>query len=119
MVIDLASINDFNSWMSLVDKVKMNFPGLDSLVEYENYKQTLIKNINRGTAICAKTDESIVGILIFSKQRKILACMAIDPDYRKQGLATKMINFMFTFFENKNGVKIGRASCRERVFGLV
>jgi hypothetical protein len=79
MVIGLAGVNDFESWMNLVDKVKLDFPGIDSKDEYENYKQILLKNINRGTAICAKVDESIVGILIFSKKRKILACMPEAP----------------------------------------
>lgn len=106
MVIKLACIEDFVSWMKLVDKVKWNFPGLNSQQEYESYKQVVLKNINRGTAICAKKDDSVVGLLLFSKNKKILSCMAVDPDYRRQGIATKMVKYMFSFFANQDGIGV-------------
>ncbi len=106
MVIELATVEDFDSWMKLVDKVKWNFPGLDSQTEYESYKQTVHKFINRKTAICAKKDNSVIGVLLFSKTKKMLCCMVVDPGCRREGVATEMIKYFLSFFEDKDKISL-------------
>lgn len=102
--IGLATSEDFDSWMELIDKVKWNFPGLDCDVEYENYRMAVRKFINRGTAICAQKNSTVVGVLLFSMKHKMLCCMAVDPDYRRLGIATGMIQFLLTFFDNSDEI---------------
>jgi ribosomal protein S18 acetylase RimI-like enzyme len=88
--IDFARTDDIDQWMQLVELVKADFPGLD----IESYRQTLIKNINRQTAICARQDGGIVGILLFSYRQSSLSCMAVHPRARRQGVASAMIEKM-------------------------
>jgi ribosomal protein S18 acetylase RimI-like enzyme len=87
----VAMNNDIDSWMNLVDRVKWNFPGLDTKQDLANYKDTVIKNINRGTALCVKNNEQVIGILVFSINQKRIGCIAVDPEYRKQGIASTLI----------------------------
>lgn len=89
-----AELGDVEDWMQLVDSVKDSFPGL----VVEDYRQTLIKNINRQSAICVKHKDRIVGILLYSLNQKTLSCMAVHLEHRQMGIATAMVEKMITRF---------------------
>lgn len=92
--IQFAIFDDLSSWMDLVNLLKMNFPGLHTEKLLVAYRETVIKNINRQTAICAKDNNSVVGILLFSKNQNMLCCMGVHPDYRRLGIADCLIEKM-------------------------
>lgn len=92
----LATLDDLSSWMELIRLVSWNFPGLETEELITSYKGTVIKNINRNTAICATNHEVVVGLLLFSVNHSMLSCMAVHPNYRRYGIATKMIDLMLT-----------------------
>jgi len=56
----------------------------------------LHKNINRRSAICAKENSKVVGILLFSTKHNMISCMAVHPRYRRRSIARQMITLMFT-----------------------
>lgn len=85
-----ATVDDIPEWMKLVDIVKENFPGLVK----ESYLTTLRKNIARKTALCYKYNSIIAGILIFSTKQNCLSCIAVHPDCRRMGIASKLIDKM-------------------------
>lgn len=53
-LLDYAKIDDIDSWIEMVKIVRNNFPGLETSEKMEEYRQTVIKNIKRNTAICMK-----------------------------------------------------------------
>ena len=67
MEIQLAKINDIDDWMQLVNEVKDSFPGLETKDALVEHKKTVLTFIKKNEAICAKINDSIVGILLFSK----------------------------------------------------
>lgn len=91
-----AQLSDLPSWMELVTLVRYNFPPLASGEELEKYKQTVIKNINRKSAICVVNCNCIVGVLIFSYNQNCLSCMAVHPQHRRNGIASAMIEKMLS-----------------------
>lgn len=93
-----AEQEDVDSWMQMIEGVRANFPGLDTAELLEGYKQTVNKNINRQTAICTKYEEMVVGVLLFSYNAKCLSCMAVDPEHRRKGIATAMMDKMLSLF---------------------
>lgn len=95
-IVKFAEMDELASWMDLVTTVRYNFPLLESDEELENYRQTVIKNIKRNSAICALNDNEVVGILIFSYNQNCLSCMAVHPDHRRKGIASKMIEQMIS-----------------------
>lgn len=102
--IQYASKSDVSSWMDLVRLVKSNFPGLEteeSLLEYQN---TLLKNIDCGSAVCAKSQNDVIGVLLFSTKHNMLSCMAVHPNYRRQGIATKMMSEMLTKLDRSKDI---------------
>ena len=80
-----------DSWMQLVRKVSWNFPGLETEENLEEHKQTVLKFMNKLQAVCVKDNETIVGVLLFSRNRNMICCLAVDPEYRQQGLASILL----------------------------
>lgn len=97
--ISLAEPSDIDVWMDFIEIVRWNFPGLEANDQLELYRQTVIKNIKRHTAICAKYEGKIVGVLLFSTKQNILSCMAVHPSYRRLGIASQMIEHMMYYID--------------------
>lgn len=104
--IGLAELTDIDAWMSLVDIVRWNFPGLETKEQLNGYLQTVVKNIKRHSAICAKDKDKIVGIILFSTNRNMLCCMAVDPTYRRRGIASHMVGFMMQYMDRSRDLVI-------------
>ncbi len=94
--INFAKMNNLDSWMELVTSVRYNFPLLESDEELEKYRQTVIKNINRKSAICVTQTDIVVGVMIFSYNQNCLSCMAVSPMHRRMGIASAMIEKMLS-----------------------
>lgn len=93
-----AGMQDIDSWMQLVQAVKDNFPGLETAEKIDDYRQTVVKNIERETALCIKYGGEVVGIMLFSYHSKCLSCLAVHPDRRRKGIASAMIEKMISLF---------------------
>lgn len=93
-VTNIAHSTDIEEWMSLVNIVEDNFPGLNK----EEYQKTLKTCIENQEAICTKIQGQIVGILLFSVEHQVLAFMAVHPEFRKRGVGAAMIEYMASLF---------------------
>lgn len=91
MEAEFGTLSDIDSWMQLVEKVSWNFPGLETEQRIEEHKQTVLKFINDKRALCVKHGEKVVGVLLFSRKRNLICCLAVDPDYRKKGIASVLL----------------------------
>ena len=80
-----------DSWMQLVRKVSWIFPGLETEECLDEHKKTVLKFMNKKQALCVKSMEAVVGVLLFSRSRNMICCLAVDPDHRKQGLASILL----------------------------
>ena len=96
MIIQFGVPEDIQSWMILVRKVSWNFPGLETEEELLEHEKTVLKFMNQNRAICAKNNDKIVGVLLFSRKYNQLCCMAVDPEYRRQRIASAMFDKMLT-----------------------
>lgn len=80
-----------DSWMQLVRKVRCNFPGLETEELLKEHKQTVLKFMDKKQALCIRDHGTVVGALLFSRSRNMICCLAVDPAYRKQGLASILL----------------------------
>lgn len=101
-----ASMDNLISWMNLVEIVRDGFPGLETEEKLAGYKETVIKNIERRSAICALRGNMVVGILLFSVKHNMLACMAVYPDYRRRGIAKDMIGLMLNELDRSREIVV-------------
>ena len=104
--IELGTEVDIDHWMYLVDKVKGNFPGLETKEALDEHRDTVLDFMSKNCAICAKYGEKIVGVLLFSKNPNILCFLAVDAEYRRQHIAERMVSYMLTCMNSKSEVLV-------------
>ena len=104
MEIKLGSISDIDGWMDLVEKVKEDFPGLETAEALNEHRNTVLEFINKESAICAKICNKIVGTLLFSKENHMLCFLDVDIAYRRQHIAEKMVSYMLTLMDAKDDI---------------
>ena len=80
-----------DSWMRLVREVRRSFPGLETEESLAEHKQTVLKFMRKQQALCVMHKESVAGVLLFSRSRNMICCLAVDPEHRKQGLASALL----------------------------
>ena len=114
-----------DSWMQLVRAVSRTFPGLETEESIEEHKQTVLKFMSKKQALCVMDKETVVGVLLFSRNRNMICCLAVDPAHRKQGVASILLRkaldeldrsgeiTVSTFRENDDKGKAPRALYRK------
>lgn len=60
-----------DSWMQLVRKVSWNFPGLETEERIDEHEQTVLKFMNKKQALCVQSQETVIGVLLFSRSNKV------------------------------------------------
>ncbi|MGI6248321.1 MAG: GNAT family N-acetyltransferase [Acutalibacteraceae bacterium] len=106
MEIRLGRASDIDDWMTLVDKVKDSFPGLETQEALQEHKNTVLEFIRNETAICAEMNQNIVGTLLFSKENNMLCFLAVDAEYRRQHIAEKMVTYMLTLMDPEKDIVV-------------
>ncbi len=81
-----------DSWMQLVRKISWNFPGLETEESIDEHKQTVLKFMSKKQALCIRNKKTVVGVLLFSRSRNMICCLAVDPEHRKQGVASILLS---------------------------
>ena len=92
MKVEFGRTSDIDSWMQLVRKVSWNFPGLETEQSIDEHKITVLKFMNDRRALCVKKEQDIVGVLLYSRKHNMICCLAVDPAYRKRGIASLLLS---------------------------
>lgn len=90
----LARPEDIDAWMELVDRVKADFPGLETEAALAEHRATVLRFIGKASAACAAGEGRILGALLFSKEDGMLCFLAVDPASRRQHIARRLVDFM-------------------------
>lgn len=88
-----GTIKDIDLWMNLVHNVSPGFPGLETEDLLKEHKDTVLRFMREGRALCVKENEghSIVGVLLYSKKHNRICFLAVSPDFRRQGIASMLL----------------------------
>ena len=82
---------DIDGWMRLVSEVSWNFPGLETAEKIDEHRQTVLKFMEKRQAVCVKDNGKIVGVLLFSRSRNMICCLAVSPAHRRKGIAASLM----------------------------
>lgn len=91
MEVEFGKVSYIDSWMTLVRKVSWNFPGLENEEGIIDHQNTVLKFISKNQAICVRENNRVIGVLLFSRYHNMICCLAVDPDFRRQGIASMLI----------------------------
>ncbi len=101
-----AEEDRLEAWMEMVESVRYEFSGLETDQLLEGHKKTVKKNMKRKSAICAWLNEQVVGVLLFSINNNMLSFMAVHPDFRRQNIATTMVEEMFENLDRTKNIAV-------------
>ena len=73
---------------AISEKSKLEFPGLETEQSIDEHKIIVLKFMNDKRALCVKNEQEIVGVLLYSRKYNMICCLAVDPAYRKRGIAS-------------------------------
>ena len=82
---------DIESWMQLVQHVRWNFPGLETAAALDDHRKTVLRFMSENRALCVKDAEKVVGVLLLSKKHNMICCLAVAPEYRRNGIASALL----------------------------
>ena len=91
MKVEYGTPLDIESWMELVQSVSWNFPGLETEVAMEDHRRTVLRFMGENRALCVKDAEKVVGVLLLSKKHNMICCLAVTPEYRRNGIARALL----------------------------
>ncbi len=82
---------DLDAWMELVNRVSWNFPGLETAESLDEHRATVLRFMEKGQALCVRKKGEMMGVLLFSRKRNMVCCLAVDPGCRRQGVASALL----------------------------
>ncbi len=82
-----AENSDVNSIMELAYEVKDDFGGFDDDV----FRQNIIDKISKNEILVIRNENVVVGCLAFSREKPEIEFLATLKDYRRLGIASKLI----------------------------
>lgn len=92
MILSYGTPEDIESWMALVSRIRLNFPGLETQEGLDDYRATVLKFMGKWQAVCVKNGGEIVGVMLFSRGHNMICCLGVSPDYRRQGVASMLMD---------------------------
>lgn len=91
MKVEYGTLQDIESWMQLVRRVRWNFPGLETEAALDDHRKTVLRFMGENRALCVKDAEKVVGVLLLSKKHNMICCLAVAPEYRRNGIASLLL----------------------------
>lgn len=91
MKVECGTSFDIESWMQLVQRVSWNFPGLETAAALGDHRKTVLRFMDENRALCVKDAEKVVGVLLLSKKHNMVCCLAVAPEYRRNGIASLLL----------------------------
>lgn len=102
----LARPEDVDAWMELVERVKAEFPGLETAEAMAEHRITVRNFIRSSSAVCAEKNERLVGALLFSKEAGALCFLAVDPACRRQHIGERLVSSMLAQMDEGKDVAV-------------
>ena len=106
MNVEYGTSMDIESWMDLVKLVSWNFPGLETEADIENHRKTVLRFMDENRALCVKETDKVVGVLLISKKHNIICCLAVAPEYRRNGIASALLEKALSELDRSNDITV-------------
>lgn len=97
-----AKPEDADSCIHLMKLVKNDFPGYRE----DAFRTALLEMIEKGEVFVSKDDGMLEGMVGFSREKKELTLLAVHPDCRREGIATRLIYTVAGCFEPEDEISV-------------
>ena len=106
MEVSFAVPSDIEQWMKLVKRVSGNFPGLETKESIEEHSQTVLSFMNKKQALCIKCENEAAGVILFSRNRNMICCLAVAPEYRRHGIGSALLERALSELDRSKDISV-------------
>ena len=106
MIVQYGALQDIDSWMRLVQRVRWNFPGLETEYDIEDHRKTVLRFMGENRALCVKETDKVVGVLLISKKHNMICCLAVAPEYRRNGVASALLEKALSELDRSSDITV-------------
>ena len=106
MKVEYGTLQDIESWMQLVQRVRWNFPGLETEAALDDHRKTVLRFMGENRALCVKETDKVVGVLLISKKHNMICCLAVAPEYRRKGIASTLLEKALSELDRSNDITV-------------
>ena len=106
MILSYGTPGDIDTWMGLAAGLRSNFPGLETETALDEYRDTVLRFMEKRQAIFVKEREETAGIMLFSRGRNRICCLAVAPKYRRRGIASLMMEEALTQLDRTKEISV-------------
>ena len=106
MKVEYGTLQDIESWMQLVQRVRWNFPGLETEAALDDHRKTVLKFMDENRALYVKDAEKVVGVLLLSKKHNMICCLAVAPECRRNGIASALLEKALTELDKSRDITV-------------
>ena len=106
MKVEYGTLQDIESWMQLVQRVRWNFPGLETEAALDDHRKTVLRFMGENRALCVKETDKVVGVLLISKKHNMICCLAVAPEYRRKGIASALLEKGLSELDRSNDITV-------------
>ena len=106
MEVQYGTLKDIDSWMALVQQVRWNFPGLETQAALEDHRKTVLRFMGEHRALCVKDGDKVVGVLLLSKKHNMICCLAVAPEYRRNGIASALLEIALSELDRTRDITV-------------
>ena len=101
-----GSSNDIDSWMLCVERIRNDLPGLETQALIDAHRATVLRFMGEGRALCVKADGQIAGVLLLSKKRNMICCLAVAPEYRRRGIGAALVERALEMLDRSRAITV-------------
>ena len=106
MIVQYGALQDIDSWMQLVQRVRWNFPGLETEAALDDHRKTVLRFMGENRALCVKETDKVVGVMLISKKHNMICCLAVAPEYRRKGIASTLLEKALSELDRSNDITV-------------
>lgn len=106
MIVQYGALQDIDSWMRLVQRVRWNFPGLETAAALDDHRKTVLTFMDENRALYVKDAEKVVGVLLLSKKHNMICCLAVAPEYRRNGIARTLLEKALSELDRSSDITV-------------
>lgn len=106
MELSFGTREDLEDWMRLVEQVREQLPGLETEEALEAHRNTVLEFMDRASALCARTQGGLAGVLLFSREPPMLCFLAVEPRHRREHIAEKLVSRAISLMDPSKDVTV-------------
>lgn len=106
MEVQYGAPENIGPWMELVSSIRSVFPGLETGAALEDHKNTVLRFMKEGRALCVMDADGLAGVLLLSKKRNMICCLGVEGSHRGKGVGSLLLEKALSILDRSRPIEV-------------